>query len=382
MQINKQNYEAYFLDFWENSLDVNEREALSRFLEENPGLHDEFLDFRDAVKMHLSPDEDVKFSGKANLKRPAILATRRINAGNYEEYIIAELEGDLTGYELKELEEFRVKNPHLLPDFKRYSQTILRPGHDIVFPDKARLKKHVIPKMAIRFAVYASVAAAILLFAMFIVDPFGNSQKNAEIAELISERKVPVKPMPVFSPEYAAGNLSAAKPEMKTEKPNPIEHPTEIYAQPEGDENSQNFGTRDATMKATVPEKLQPKHEIALLSTNPLQKDNIGLRTELAPAFADGGLQDVGRGESSEKGRGAFGRLLANLGNQILGNGEEAVENSIVGQIAGMGRERIDEIRENAPRIETVQTEDSRKTYLSINENFRIRISKGQKSGE
>ena len=382
MQISKHNYEAYFLDFWENSLDVSEREALSRFLEENPGLQDEFLDFRDALKMHLLPDEDMKFSGKANLKKPAIMASAMIHAGNYEDFIIAELEGDLTGDELRELEEFKMKNPQLMPEFRLYGQTILRSGHDITFAGKARLKKHVIPKRIIKFAVYASVAAAILLFALIIIDPFGSAYRDEEFDELISQRKLPAKPMPVFSAEYAAGKLSAAKPEMKTEKPNPIEHPAEIYAQIEGDENSRNFGTMDAAMKFDVPEKLEPKHEIALLSTDPQRKENIGLRTEPAPAFTDAGLQDARSKESSVKERGAFGRLLANLGNQILGNGEQVVENSLVGQIAGMGRERITEIRENAPKIQTVQNDDSRKTYFTINENLRIQISKGQKSGE
>ena len=51
MNINQNNYEAFFLDYWENTLSEQDRHALEGFLLENPDLQDEFLDFKTASEI-------------------------------------------------------------------------------------------------------------------------------------------------------------------------------------------------------------------------------------------------------------------------------------------------------------------------------------------
>lgn len=65
--INKDNYEAYFLDLIEGNISEKERKELERFLKENPCLTKELDSYdKDLV---LTPDETITYKDKTKLKK-------------------------------------------------------------------------------------------------------------------------------------------------------------------------------------------------------------------------------------------------------------------------------------------------------------------------
>jgi len=89
MQINRNNYGAFFLDYWESNLDEQGREALALFLEKNPDLQDEFFGFKTAAKTLLAAEAQLIFPGKQRLKKIAVQPVDEITQDNFEQYIVA-----------------------------------------------------------------------------------------------------------------------------------------------------------------------------------------------------------------------------------------------------------------------------------------------------
>jgi hypothetical protein len=139
MNINKENYEAYFLDYYEKSLGTEQVAELMVFLEENPGLKEEFEDFD--IEIVLAPDDDLHFTKKESLKKTVLIPFGGIDETNYEETILAELEGELSEKETVALKGFLSANPKIKPEYNLLKSTFLVPDKTIVFENKKELKK-------------------------------------------------------------------------------------------------------------------------------------------------------------------------------------------------------------------------------------------------
>ena len=61
MDINKNNYEEFFLLYADNELSKTERKVVEIFVQENPDLKEEFSMWKLAIN---TPDEDVKLMDK------------------------------------------------------------------------------------------------------------------------------------------------------------------------------------------------------------------------------------------------------------------------------------------------------------------------------
>lgn len=146
MKINRDNYEAYFLDYHEGQLSPEMVEEVLLFAEQNPDLKT-FLDEFEAIS--LVADRDIVFDKKSSLKKNHIFATSQVNELNYEEYLLNETEGLLNDDELSAIEEFISINPQFEKDRKLFALAHLSVDDEIVFEDKESLKKKVIPVGAI-----------------------------------------------------------------------------------------------------------------------------------------------------------------------------------------------------------------------------------------
>jgi mRNA-degrading endonuclease YafQ of YafQ-DinJ toxin-antitoxin module len=173
-RINLDNYEAWFLDFFEGRLDVAQIDELFQFLERNPKLKAELKDFEiipiqpesidfdekailkgeadsllEDPNLKLTPNQNIKFDAKHLLKQPAVS----------EEDIFSLTEGEITGLQAEELKSIIVKDNTLYHSFLAYQNAHLVPDKSIIYPHKAQLKKGaaVIPL----FMRYASAAAVI-----------------------------------------------------------------------------------------------------------------------------------------------------------------------------------------------------------------------------
>ena len=157
MKITRNNYEQFFLDYFEGNLPDNRVGELMRFLDENPDLRDEF----DAFELiRLDGDDGVDFPGKDSLKKSV---SAGISPDNYEEYFAAYVEGDLDKSEIAEVEAFAVSDPHYGRELELMQQSRLVPDPAIRFPRKGSLKQYYIGFTTRRVLHYASAAAAVLL---------------------------------------------------------------------------------------------------------------------------------------------------------------------------------------------------------------------------
>jgi hypothetical protein len=140
MIINRENYEAFLLDLMEGNLSRDEENILRHFLKENPDLIAE----GDLTEFSISdsgkiPVSGIKFPMKDGLKKGGL--NSEINAGNYEQFCIARLEGDLSAHAGNLLEVFLSENPGLRKSAEIFGHTILKADRSVIFPQKHLLKK-------------------------------------------------------------------------------------------------------------------------------------------------------------------------------------------------------------------------------------------------
>ena len=133
MNINLTNYEAYFLDYHEGSLSPALVKELMEFISQHPEIKEEFESFESIA---LNEAEEISFDKKELLKK----SSNGINAGNFDEYAIQQVEGILSPVLQNELKAFIRQNPQYKKDLDLYTKTKLVP-ENILFQDKFLLKK-------------------------------------------------------------------------------------------------------------------------------------------------------------------------------------------------------------------------------------------------
>ncbi len=384
LQINRNNYEAYFLDFWENTLHAEGREAVSLFLQSNPDLQDEFLDFRDALNMKLNAKQIIVFPQKQHLKKIEVVPTENINNYTYEDFIIAQMEHDLDHDQVVELERFKALNPQLLPEFDLYAKTILGADGEVVFENKEELKYTGSTGKMVRFFSIISAIAALLFIAYVLVNPLSNQNSFSGITVHNNTHAIPDKPLPKLIPEMITKLPASKVVDQVMVADFPVDDQEEIVVAlaertNETDETNITEKTTPFSIRETV--RLNPismEFDQPVLASLPVQKMEVKPRTEMDGVFEYLMLREEMLAKNDQKKPGAIQRILSNLGDVVFGGGDED-QQSLLGQIAESGRERINEIRAEGPKLETIKTDQAKKTYFAINGNFRIMISKSNK---
>ncbi len=186
-EINHNNYEIFFLDYLEGRLNQHQVAELRIFLEDFPGLKDEFEGLE---LLSLKPDKRVIFTGKEILKKQLVKPVGRINEHNYQEFFIAASENDLSESDADSVRKFLMKNPLLQNEYDLTGHCRLQPDRSIVFPDKASLKKTVVIPLVPRLLYYGAAVAATLLLLIglkFIFIPSTPTREDILLTE------VPVK---------------------------------------------------------------------------------------------------------------------------------------------------------------------------------------------
>ena len=161
MNINRNNYEAYFLDYREKNLSPEQVAELVIFLEQNPDLKT-FFDAYEEIE--LKANNSIKFTSKKNLKKTEVVATVNISQENYEEIMIDKYEGELSHEEDEKLKAFLAANPKLKLELNLLKSTFLKPDDSIIFSDKESLKKRgVLLLYGTQFMYSLAVAATIII---------------------------------------------------------------------------------------------------------------------------------------------------------------------------------------------------------------------------
>ncbi len=161
MKIDRHNYEEFFLLYVDNELTAEQKNSVHQFIQENPDLARE-LEILQQVT--LKADDAIVFDGKETLLRKE--TDSLINMTNYEEYLIAYIDNELTDAERIEFFKFAAAHPPVKEELDIYQQTKLQPEKEIVFANKEVLyrreeKVRVITMQRWKIAVAAAVILAI-----------------------------------------------------------------------------------------------------------------------------------------------------------------------------------------------------------------------------
>lgn len=160
MNINRNNYEIFIIDYFDNNLNNADINTLMHFLNNNPDLKEEFNTFSNAS----IPAPKINYPNNKSLLKKHIINVGDINEDNFEDFFISYHEGDLSEKEKIDTMLFCEKNPFLKKDFQNFGKTILIPDETIHFENKSQLKKHK------RYSIYISSAIAasiIILFGLY-----------------------------------------------------------------------------------------------------------------------------------------------------------------------------------------------------------------------
>ena len=154
MNINRNNYEEYFLLYADKELSADEKSMVEMFIQQNPDLEEEFIMLQQSV---IKPDNNITLEDKSSLLRKEEF----INENNYEEKFLLYTDNELRSSEIEETEKFVSANPFLQHEFNLLQKATYEPDTSIVFPDKNLLYKKEDEKV-IPFR-WKYLAAAILL---------------------------------------------------------------------------------------------------------------------------------------------------------------------------------------------------------------------------
>jgi hypothetical protein len=134
MKINRNNYEVWFIDFYDGCLNGKDIQILYDFLESNADLQIEFDEYSD-LKL---PKLDLPFEGKEILKKYHYYITTA------EEKLIAAVEGDLKEHENNAFKKECDHNLHLKKQKQLFELTKLQPVNNVFYPDRGILKKPIL----------------------------------------------------------------------------------------------------------------------------------------------------------------------------------------------------------------------------------------------
>ena len=173
-RINKNNYEAYFLDYHEGSLNAEEKQMTEAFLQKYPECYDEFEDYADLVL----PIPEIHFPDKSELFKTEISLPE---TNDWEFLCIAFMEGDLTDDELIEFENQRKEDSEKEKVLAMYLSTKSIPEKNIQYGDKTTLKRKIV--LIPRWIYGAVSSAAILVLAWFIFNPNSGNVDTQQFTE-------------------------------------------------------------------------------------------------------------------------------------------------------------------------------------------------------
>jgi hypothetical protein len=269
MMITRENYEIWFLDYLEGSLNHENKDLVYQFLIANPDLADGLEPYTPV----LTVDTLHSYPHKERLKK-----TLFDDPGLLESTAVAAMEGDLTDEEQNEFQKWLENKPDSRRLMNITGTIRLQPDLKIHFPDKERLKRTSIISS---FWIRTVAVAAILVLAFFI---FGPSVVIDETSyPITAESKITVKKNDPVSLTITSGkpsNLSAEKSDgrkMATGSPAPESMSKHHSEEPVLAEN-----------RSFVPiGKLEPKSG-AVTSNAPVFADLILIRRSAPVYYASG----------------------------------------------------------------------------------------------
>uniref|UniRef100_UPI00321768DB hypothetical protein n=1 Tax=uncultured Draconibacterium sp. TaxID=1573823 RepID=UPI00321768DB len=174
MKINRNNYEAFFIDYLEGNLDERLVDNFLEFIKLNPDLKEELALFESGSA---AVPENISFSKKETLYKEKYDSEKE-----FENAAIASLEGDISANEKFEFEVYLAEHPEKKKEAALYAKTKLKADESILFAKRKKLYRTSRGKIVLLWAGRAA-AVLILAFAFFTLT-------NRNINEVIPDNQL------------------------------------------------------------------------------------------------------------------------------------------------------------------------------------------------
>lgn len=195
MKINRNNYEAYFIDYLEGNLDERLVDDFIEFLQNNPDLKEE-LSLFESISIET---ENISFNKKENLYKEKYDLDNEFNQA-----AIAALEDDISEKEKAEFDKYILAHPKKQKDIVLFGKTKLQPDESILFNKKNTLYHYSVGRAILLWS--GRVAAVLVLALTFYIlidrpakeitheNQFASVEDKTSKKEVIPEsKKIPVK---------------------------------------------------------------------------------------------------------------------------------------------------------------------------------------------
>jgi len=187
MNINRHNYEEYFILYMDNELGSEERRMVEEFVQLHPDLKEE-LEILQQFK--LTPDTNIVFAGKDELLKGEEASS--VTLSNYEEWLMLYTDNELDAEQKEVVEQFAAKNPVVQQELTLLLQTRLQPER-VVFTNKESLYRREEKVRALPIRWWRAAAAILLIGSGITTAIIVNNKKSPgtsiEVAGLTNEKQ-------------------------------------------------------------------------------------------------------------------------------------------------------------------------------------------------
>lgn len=193
MNINRHNYEEYFILYMDNELGSDDRCMVEAFVLQHPDLKEE-LDL--LLQYKLSPDSEILFPGKEDLIK--VNGETPISITNYEEWLVLYIDKELNADQRKAVERFMADKPSVQEELALLKRSKLQP-EQIVFAGKESLyrKEEKVRPLPVRW--WRIAAAAVLLLGIGITTVVIVNKKSSGGEAIVkgtgTEKKTNINPV-------------------------------------------------------------------------------------------------------------------------------------------------------------------------------------------
>src|SRR4030095_183263 len=191
MNIDRYNYEEYFLLYVDNELSVDQKKQVERFVKHNPDLEEELTMLQQS---RLIPDNNIVFEVKELLMKKN--KNSLINSTNYEEWLVLYVDDELSNEERTSVEQFAALHPQVQAELNLFLQTKLQ-TEEVRFPNKELLYKGEKRVRVISMTWWRAAAAILIIGAGITTYSVLNTKDNKSASgHLTASEQQRVKPKP------------------------------------------------------------------------------------------------------------------------------------------------------------------------------------------
>jgi len=276
MNINRNNYESWFLDYLDGKLNAGQIEKLMLFLEFNPDLKQEI----EGMELIQLKAEEISYQQKKTLRKPAEPFIHETTHADFETLCISSIEQQLSQEEEGQLQDLLKADPEKEKTYSLYMATIIEADRSISYPGKSLLKKRFIDIPSIRVTATAVAAAAVIFLTLSVLmrNPAGQEVLTGNQEITVPGDNLPEKEIP----DVILSENPEEKQVPKTAEIKPIH--------PESSGMGQ-FRTDTKPTPTIQTEKLQPQY-VRLSALKPIEARYISPGEGIEQKLMAQGLQE------------------------------------------------------------------------------------------